>query len=252
MTEYNQDNQDWDDESDFSASPVAVNKWWDVIGVWLRPWRVGKDVALEEWLTYYSGLYANRGPDVERFERLVKRNGMWNAPNPFREGNAQFYTLCEDGVFLADVDFLLGRWQKKLYPRQLPEQELAVVAQTEEDRIQQKISSIAQNWAVLYEHQPHMLPGQSIAMTELNNLKEWGQQQKVWEQHAKKCLRVLFAQPSKYWIWMGNVLHADNIRLLCKIVYDGAPLAEQKRLFDNWCAAKWLSEQEKKWFATSQ
>lgn len=232
----------WEEQDD---AALPQSHWYDRFGWLARRFRFGKPVAEREWMGYYNGLYTERGPSVELFSALLRRNGLWFVANPFYEGNPHFYRYCADGVTLADVDYVLTRWSDRFSPRS-PEAEPRPTPML--DAVQSEIQLISQQWEALYRHQPHLLPGQSIAVTEERNRQNTNKTHEIWEQDALHCLRVLFASSLDNWQWMERVVHKDNIRLLCKIVYDNAPLSHRPFLLAQWKTAGWVSDATQKWF----
>lgn len=79
--------------------------------------RKGHDTprSRSEWSTYYHGLYRTRGPDPGVYNTLLRRHGVWALPNPAPPGHPDHQQWCSDGLFLADVDFLLGAWMDRLH-----------------------------------------------------------------------------------------------------------------------------------------
>ncbi len=238
----------WDEQAQFER-PQA--RWWDRFGSFVRPWRK-KQTSNHEWMGYYKKTYKSEGPSVQIFKSLLLRNGFYNLPNPYVDGNPSFYDYCQDGITLADIDFVLGRWEDKFAPKPSPPQASRpfVVDKRKESeiKVQELIAQISGDWEGLYRHRPQQLQGQSIAMTEENNRKSWIKQQQRWEQEAIKCLIILFKSPTKNWLWISEIVHQDNIRLLCKIVYDNAPQSARGLLLKQWKKVGWVTEASQKWF----
>lgn len=238
----------WDEQDDFKR---PQRYWWERLGGLLRPWRA-QEKNDQEWMGYYKKTYKSHGPSVKLFTSLLARNGFYNLNNPFVDGNPHFYDFCQDGITLADIDFVLGRWEEKFAPKtHAAPSARSFVADGRKDseiKTQDLIAQIAGDWPILYSHHPQQLQGQSISMTEDNNRKSWIKKQKRWEADAIKCLVVLFKSAVKNWIWISEIVHQDNIRLLCKIVYDNAPQSDRSILLKQWKKAGWVTEASQKWF----
>lgn len=207
-----------------------------------------------QWMAYYENLYKAKGACSKTFKRLLFSNGFWFIPNPYVDGHPMFYRYCSDGVTLADVDFVLGRWADRYTPaskkRNAPSVSSVVEDQrSEEDKIiQNMIADIQNNWEKLYQHQLHNLPGKSIAMTDEFQQKKWRKSQDESEKEAILSLVYLFVSPIKNWSWMNDILHQDNIRLLCRIVYTGAPPKYKEKLLSRWIEGQWITKDSLKWF----
>ena len=65
--------------------------------------------ALAEYQAYYDGLYQERSPDPALFERLLRRNGSPDLPNPFPPGTVEHYRFHPDGLLWADAEALIGQ-----------------------------------------------------------------------------------------------------------------------------------------------
>lgn len=238
----------WDEQHDFVRPSLS---WWNGFG---SLWRYQKEGGQEEWMGYYKNLYKSQGPSPHLFKILLQRNGLWNIPNSFFDGNPHYYAFCADGVALADVDFVLGRWEEKYAPKDTQDINSSQSSPAPDNRSEKEkktqalIAEISRDWEVLYRHHPQDLQGQSIVMTEDNNRREWIKTQKKWESDAIACLVLLFSSPLKNWQWMEKVVHVDNIRLLCKIVYDNAPKARKAKLLRQWKKANWVTAVSEKWF----
>lgn len=238
----------WDEQDDLKR---PEKHWWSGFGNFLRPWR-SPETTQNEWMGYYKKTYKSHGPSAKLFKSLLARNGFSNIPNPFVDGNPNFYDFCQDGITLADIDFVLGRWQEMFAPREdeTPPQRHTVTdkRKAEEIKTQDLIAQISNNWSYLYSHRPQQLQGQSIFMTEENNRRSWIKKQKKWESEALVCLCILFKSPVKNWKWISEIVHQDNIRLLCKIVYDNAPQSDRPTLLKQWKKVGWVTEASQKWF----
>ncbi len=69
--------------------------------------------ASAAWLEYARGRYLSIAPDASIFLKNYAQYGLWSMPNPFPEGSDAYYDLHPQGVFLADLDFILACWLKK-------------------------------------------------------------------------------------------------------------------------------------------
>lgn len=243
----------WEDDEDGRELPVQ--KGWEK---WLQqlplPFLNYKKPSGEaQWMMYYENLYKEKGACSKTFKKLLSSNGFWMIPNPYVDGHPMFYRYCSDGVTLADVDFVLGRWADRYTPMQKSREKAAALVnedmRSEEDKtIQHLIAQIQNNWEKLYQHQLHNLPGQSIAMTDEYQQKKWRKGQDISEKEAILSLVYLFVSPIKNWCWMNEILHQDNIRLLCRIVYTGAPPKYKKELLKQWIKGQWITKDSLKWF----
>ena len=63
--------------------------------------------AWEEMLTYYAGLYQDRGPHPRQFKRLLRRCGIPQVANPFPEGEPQHFLYHPDLLIMADLEAIL-------------------------------------------------------------------------------------------------------------------------------------------------
>ena len=229
-----------DDEVQSQFVALRHPRWHEKLFFWKKPSRSQSE---QEWMSYYKDLYIAHGPNVSLFSHLLKRNGFFHISNPFREGNPLYYSFCVDGVSLADVDFVLSFWQQKhLYGR--------VHSPSEEPmEVKELFQAIEKNWARLYLHRPHDLPNVSLSMSAHSNDVHHTTEQQEWFDEAVHCLSALFLSPSSNWNWMSSHLHKDNLGILCKIVYDNAPLDIQGRLIKNWTDENWLTSSQSQWLA---
>lgn len=73
--------------------------------------------AREEWLSYYQGLYRGHEPQPALFQRLLRRNGVPDWPNPYREGDPGYYDFHPEGLLAADLEAILRGIQQDWGPR---------------------------------------------------------------------------------------------------------------------------------------
>jgi len=240
----------WDEQDEIQP---PQKHWWSCLGSVVRPWR-NQHTKQMEWMGYYNAMYKSQGPSVKIFKSLLLRNGYFYVPNPYVDGNPNFYNYCQDGITLADIDFVLGRWEEKFAPKHNTDRDRSTQGfvpdkrKSSEIKVQDLIARISQNWETVYLHRPQQLQGQSITMTEENNRKTWIKTQQKWEREAILSLIVLFKSSIKNWRWISEIVHHDNIRLLCKIVYDGAPQSDRPVLLKQWKKVNWVTEASQKWF----
>lgn len=247
----NDNNISWDDHLDDDAEEVDTIPpvtWKERLGLVSRKKRLGTSEATQEWLIYYKNLYTEKAPSVELYSRLLARNGVWSLPNPYREGHPLFYAYYADGVFLKDVDVVLSSWEQRFISPNVAAQDTTTIP----DTIQSNINKISRQWNAVYMHRRFDEPGRSIIETEKENSKQWHKKQRQWEAIAQECLVQLFSDDPSMWSWMKQELHIDNIRLLCKIIYDVAPVSKRHHILTQWQQQGWVSSSELKWFEKSQ
>jgi hypothetical protein len=106
----------WQDEVEHPSIILNTPLQWSIRDCGLAA-RRGRDTPAGrlEWSAYYQGLYRIRGPDPGVYNTLLRRHGIWSLPNPVSPGNPDHHQWCSDGIFLADVDFLLGAWMDRLH-----------------------------------------------------------------------------------------------------------------------------------------
>ena len=62
--------------------------------------------AVDEAIAYYSGLYRGKHPDPAAFQRLLRRRGVPDWPNPYPISDPGYFDLHPDGFLWADMQCL--------------------------------------------------------------------------------------------------------------------------------------------------
>lgn len=236
--------EDYDDTDEYFKDEQEENyiwpHWYDRFLYPLRFLFIGKKPAQEVWLGYYKNLYKTESPSRIVFKNLLSKYGVWNFPNPYRQGSENYYAYHENGVFFADIDFLLSYWKSSL----LRKREESVESLDDDLSIKEKIIKINNQ----FEHINLLVPdvdfNVSVSYVEnFNNVME-GVKRNVWFKIALNNMIDLFLDNEKMWVWIKGEIHKENLLLLCKIIYDNAPSKKQGKLVSSWSKTKWLTENE--------
>lgn len=228
-------------DTHWAAPTLSAPLWW--YRIW-RPLRYKKPQALEQWLAYYQGKYASNLPDVKLFQALLARNGCWDIASPFVPGSLQASQFCQDGIFLADIHYLLDRWVVHVMERRLgffslpPQDPLAGKDRNnpyvnDKAILPETVSSPFPLWVSNYSP-IHYQQAMEMRSTDLRDLTA--------AMAGAQCLVALFLDNPKHWTWLADRLHADNRALLATIVYEAATQRQRARLSLTWVKHGWMSE----------
>lgn len=215
--------------------------WWYRI---FRRFRKGKPRAIEEWLAYYEGRYSTRQPDSSLFNTLLARNGCWDIGCPFVPGSRQAADFCHDGLFMADIHFLLDRWLVHVMERglnffQSPPQNMLSGKDNEnpylneEAPLPEPLSSRFPLWVANFSP-IHYQQAMELRAEDVNNLRT--------AIEASLTLVFLFLDHPEQWKWLIERLHTDNRALLSTIVYEAAPTSKRPDLIRAWVENNWISK----------
>lgn len=235
-----------DIEDEGMSSPRSLPSLWAPLWWYrlFRRFRKRKPRAIEEWLAYYEGRYSSRAPDSSVFKTLLARNGCWDIGCPFVPGSRQASDFCHDGVFMADIHFLLDRWLVHVMEGgwgffQSPPHD-ALAGKDEENPylnddapLPEKMSSRFPLWATNYSP-IHYQQAMENRAEEVNNLR--------WAIEASLTLVALFLDSPSQWSWLMGRLHPDNRALLSTVVYEAAPSHQRSRLVKAWVKNGWISK----------
>lgn len=249
-------------------SPLPLRRWWDQAvdhavswgeKIWLKWKKVPSLRAREEYLEYYNGLYHTSGPDFKKLERLIRRNGVPEWPNPFPEGMPEHYQLHPDGFLMADLLAVLEDWKEGLMSKELNAEEERLLKALEDgqwlkmqEQLEwQEIQALKKHrewrklglvqWGFYLSHQagPFTLLNQKVhphnievALHHVLNHREW------LEQHGldvfdllKKCIanQMLTTASAQKWKkqWAHDDQHKKNERDRLK---GGSPLRKSASL----------------------
>jgi hypothetical protein len=216
-------------------------RWW--FRLWRR-FRRGTPSAMEEWLAYYQGRYSLRRPDLSAYRQLLARNGAWHIPSPFVPGSLHAQQFCASGVMLADIVFLMDRWisQTQGTPTgffDVGQPDVVSGPDAANPYLHDHVRAV-EALGVSYP-----LSQQSVSPIHRHQAMEDRAQDVMAAQDAyvaALCLLSLFSDTPTQWTWLSDHLHIDNRLLLCRIVYDVAPLDDRPRLLRAWASQNWLSK----------
>lgn len=209
-----------------------------------RRFRRGKFSAAEEWMAYYRGMYATAQPNPQLFEKLLARNGCWDIFSPAIPGSAQANEFCSDGVFFADVHFLLERWLSHVIERGLkffetPPQSALSGKDGEnpylndDAKLPDTLYTSHQLWPSNYSpiHYQQAMEQRADDINELRSAIA-----------GARCLVILFLDKPDQWRWLVDRLHADNRTMISTIVYEAADTHQRELLVSAWVENGWISQ----------
>ena len=217
----------------------------------LRQLRRGSEAARLEWLGYYRNRYLALGPDPVLFKSLLVRNGCWNLASPYPMGALRAHEFHPQGLFLADLDFLMERWSALRLggPKTGPATPLFEAALPANHEQASEADRAAQDDA----HNPYLdvsqedLKPQTIERHQALSQRALDVAQARWALGAAACLRHLFLDSPKEWAWLIPLLHADNRLVLATLLLEALPKLDGhaphdgQRLLDQWQTAHWLT-----------
>lgn len=162
------------------------------------------DRASAEFLSYYEGLYQEKGPDPAQFRALLRRNGPPFLSNPFPEGMPEHYLYHPDGLIMADLEAVLGglaqHWEK------LSDRDAQCDAKEQEDS--------AYVWPTIF---------QADRARQLEILATEGQ----WSRVAGVCWAMVLLE-AKSMDWLRARVHSDNLAWATVQSLRSSPLEEWK------------------------
>lgn len=168
--------------------------------------------AQHDWCSYYSGLYNSKSPDLKTYKSLLDAHGVWNMPVPYAPGNPDYFTFHENGVFMADIDFIISDWCEFTLDKKNNINLLNLSSPLE--NIQSKISRIQLNWAILSQYAPKMAALSTVNALEFSGTIRRQENKKRMLGVAINCVTELFLSNKKNWLWLKESLHKENITIL--------------------------------------